>query len=138
MVFFPALWLGLPALLLAGCDSPSPRFMGLVAKQVSYEGSTFSVRHTAYEAEVIRTNADPGARRGDILRRAAVAIRRASGCAILPRSLTGDVTVVRADLQCPGADEALRPRRPVEATCVGIEDPAFEGLIDLECEVWPS
>lgn len=126
----------LPLLMLMACDSPSPRFMGLVAKQVSYEGSTFSVRHTSFEAEVIRTNPDPRARRDDILRRAAVAIRQASGCAILPRSLSGDVTVVRADLKCPGADGRLRPVRPRQVDCVGHEDPYFEGLIDIECEVW--
>ena len=121
--------------LVAACDSPSPRFADQVAKQIVLDGSTFSVRHTAYEAEVIRTNVEPGVRRADILRKAVAAIRQSSGCEILPGSVYGDTNVVRADIKCPGADEALRPVRPDRLDCVGYEDPYFEGLVEIECDL---
>lgn len=129
-------WIALiPLLALAACDSPSPQFSGLVAKQVALEGSTFTVRHTAFEAEVIRTNFDAVPRRDAIFQKAAEAIRRASGCKILPGSMRGDMSVIHAALKCPGADEALRPPKRTAMECVGFEDPYWDGLIELECDL---
>jgi len=88
---------------LAGCDSPSPRYMGMTARQVVVDGAEFSVRATPWDAEAIRVNFKLKARRGDIVASGGVAIEMATGCKVKPRSLQGDTNIVRARIACPGA-----------------------------------
>ncbi len=125
------------ALALAACDSPSMAFRKLPATRVEAGGFTFSVRHTAWEAEVIRMNFAPGVRRRDVLIGAVEAIERTSGCAVIPRSVKGDTNIVTADLRCPQAPDALRPERPAGLDCVGHEAAGrFEdGVIEIACDV---
>lgn len=98
------------AMGLAGCDSPSPAFMGIEPQQVTVEGSTFSVRATRQEAEAIRVNRELRARRGVIVAKGAVAIETATGCNVVERSLQGDTNFVKAKLSCKGV--APRPAPP--------------------------
>ena len=87
--------------VLAGCDSPSPAFLGVPATRVTVEGSTFSVRARADEAEAIRTSAERLTRRSEIVARGAVAIEIATGCKVDPDRVYGDQSVISAQLDCP-------------------------------------
>lgn len=110
---------------LAGCDSPSPAFSRLPATRISVDGAVFAVRHTAFEAEAIRLNAQGGTTRGGIVYRGAKAMILVSGCAVVPETLEGDTNIVRADLDCPGAGpRPPRRAKPVELDC------AFTGAAD--------
>ncbi|MDJ0826237.1 MAG: hypothetical protein QNJ16_12105 [Rhodobacter sp.] len=91
------------AFALAGCDSPSPKFAGLTARQVTVDGSLFSVRYTRTEAEAVRISKEFGTRRGTIVGKGAKAIVIASGCAIKSRTLDGDTVYVRAKIDCAEA-----------------------------------
>jgi len=119
-------------LALAGCDSPSSGFAGMVAKRTQVDGAEFTVRHTEYLAEAIRTNGiwpPPDAKQIRI--KGVAAIERVSGCSVIAGSVTGDAALMRADLQCPGAPEALRPVKPVRLTCT--EHDAGWGETELDC-----
>ena len=103
---------------LAGCDSPSPGFGKGQKMELDVADMRFSVHYTVWQAEAIRTNAMWGVKRGDAMLKGAVAIERASGCKIVPRSLRGDTNIVRADIDCPGAPpRPARARRPLEFDC---------------------
>lgn len=121
--------------LLVACDSPSPRFSGIVGKRIVVDGWEFSVRHTDFEVEAIRLSGGLEMDRRVYAPRFLRAVRETSGCEVLPGSLYGDPNVMRADLKCPGADEALRPYRPDRLDCVGYEDPYFDGLVEIECDL---
>lgn len=123
------------AALVAGCDSPSQQFARIEAKRITVGGSTFSVRHTDYQAEAIRTNFEPGVQRRAILIKATEAIERSSSCRVLPQTVRGDTNLVRADIACAGAAEALRPPRETRLDCIGYEVGGFagDGLIDIDC-----
>ncbi|RDC72863.1 hypothetical protein DLJ49_09615 [Rhodovulum sp. 12E13] len=96
--------LAVAALLLPGCDSPSPlsSFAGVPATRVEVAGSTFSVRVAGREAQAVRTNFDlrAGSRGREIVPRAGIAMERASGCRVVPGSLRGDSSVIEARLAC--------------------------------------
>ena len=125
---------------LAACDSPSPRFSGLAARQVLVDGSRFSVRSTAHEAEAIRLSRELKPERGPTVLKGAKAIVLASGCKLVPGTLDGDTNIVRADIDCPGA--APRPWRrpkPIELDC-GVVGDLYQdrsGMVeaDFECTV---
>lgn len=141
VVRMPFWWscVALLALVLgvAGCDSPSPRFSGLAARQVTVDGSLFSVRHTVWEAEAIRLSREARPRRGPMVLKGGKAIVLASGCKLVPNTLDGDTNVVRADIACPGAPE--RPYRgpdPIELDCgvIGGYGRGPFGTVDAEFE----
>ncbi len=96
------------ALLLAGCDSPHPQFMGVEPKVVTVAGSTFSVRIKGEEAEAIRTSREMVPKIGEIFPKAAAAIEIAGGCPVVANSLKGDSAYVRARIRC-GGGAAHRP-----------------------------
>ncbi len=88
-------------LLMAGCDSPHPEFMGIKPRVVTVAGSTFSVRIRGEKAEAIRTSREMVPKIGDIFPKAVAAIEIASGCSVLQRSVKGDSAYVRAQIVCP-------------------------------------
>jgi hypothetical protein len=96
--------LAVAALLLPGCDSPSPlsSFAGVPPTRVEVAGATFSVRVAGREAQAVRTNFDmrAGIRGREIIPRAGIAMERASGCRVVPGSLQGDSALVEARLDC--------------------------------------
>ncbi len=89
------------ALVLAGCTSPSPRFAGTARQEVSVEGSRFIVFHRGDEVEVHRVSPEFLPRQRDVFLRAIMAIETVTGCALRPRSLTGDQAILRASVDCP-------------------------------------
>jgi hypothetical protein len=96
-------WVWMPALaalLLAGCDSPSPAFMRLPAQRIEVGGMLFSVRHSDTAAEAMRLAPFAHFPRGRVAYNGGLAILKASGCRIRPRSLDGDEAIVRARLDC--------------------------------------
>lgn len=122
---------------VAGCDSPSPAFSGLAARQVTVEGSTFSVRATRRDAEAIRINREWRPRRGAIVVKAAAAIEIASGCPVRKRSLSGDTNIVRARLDCPGTAPLPERERPPDLDCALVTDFSPDGfggeVAQVEC-----
>lgn len=121
---------------LAACDSPSPRFQGVAARQVTVDGSRFSVRATRSEAEAIRVNGEWRARRGAVVAKAAVAIEQASGCAVRKGSLHGDTNIVKARLNCPDRDRATPPNSSLNCGFVTpFRKDVFGKSADFECDV---
>lgn len=122
---------------LSACDSPSPAFMGLTARQVTVDGSVFSVRATAYEAEAIRVNREWRARRGATVVKGALAIQMATGCKVRKRSLKGDTNIVKARLACAGNLPSRGRAVPPELDCdlvSGFRDDGFGGKIaEVDC-----
>ena len=102
---------------LAGCDSPSPGFGGYPKREVTVDGSRFSVHYSPYRAEAIRLNPEWPPRRAEIVARAERAIALASGCKVVPGSVRGDAALVKADLKCAGAPESGRPPRQLGLDC---------------------
>ena len=90
------------ALLLAGCDSPHPEFMGIKPKVITVAGSTFAVRIKGEKAEAIRTSREMVPKIGEIFPKAAAAIEIASGCPVVANSVKGDAAYVRARIDCGG------------------------------------
>jgi hypothetical protein len=92
------------ALAVAGCASPAPfsDFAGAPPQQVRAGGSEFSVRVAGGRARAVRTDFDPqaGIRGRRIVPRAGLAMERASGCRVVPGTLTGDAAVIEAELAC--------------------------------------
>ena len=129
-VLFMALAIG-----LAACDSPSMAFHGIKPTRIIIEGSSFSVRHTRFEAEAIGRGFQPGARRRDIVIKGVAAIEAVSGCRVVVRTVRGDTNLVAADLKCPDGPMISRPVRPVGMDCVGYEGSgiANDGMIELSC-----
>lgn len=124
---------------LSACDSPSMAFSDIPAKKLTVEGSDFSVRHTNYEAEVIRTNAEWAPTRREIILKAVKAIETTSGCAVLPQSVRGDTNIIVSDIACPGVPESLRPVRPKRLSCTAYEVGGIggDGMFDIDCLIAP-
>lgn len=87
-------------LLLAGCNTPGPGSGYPAPVVVQVEGSTFRVYHDKLRAVAIRINPDFSPRAGRIFPRARRAMEEASGCRVLPATMQGDTTMIRADLIC--------------------------------------
>ncbi|MCV6823225.1 MULTISPECIES: hypothetical protein [Halocynthiibacter] len=88
-------------LLIAGCDSPHPKMMGVKAQEITVEGSTFRVRTKGEIAEAIRVGFVPFSEHAQIPMRAVVAMEEASGCDVDQRSVKGDPALIVARLKCP-------------------------------------
>lgn len=91
---------------LGACDSPSVAFMGATKTIVVIENSTFSVHRRDDQVEVYRTSFEMLPVREQVLRRAALAIEQATGCAVKNGSLAGDQALIKASLACHGQTEA--------------------------------
>ncbi|MBM7068635.1 hypothetical protein [Actibacterium sp. 188UL27-1] len=87
-------------LFLAACGTATPGFMGAEPTRLEVDGMTFDVRLRADEAEAQRRNVKFGVRWADVAPRAGIAIERVSGCQVRPGSLTGDPSVVFAQIDC--------------------------------------
>ncbi|PKP83945.1 MAG: hypothetical protein CVT80_10965 [Alphaproteobacteria bacterium HGW-Alphaproteobacteria-2] len=89
------------ALLVAGCNTLGPGHGYPLPLVVQVEDSTFRVYHDGTRAVAIRINPDFNPRAGKIFSHARRAMEQASGCRVLPSTLEGDMTMIRADLICP-------------------------------------
>ncbi|MDN5568615.1 MAG: hypothetical protein L0G27_07720 [Paracoccus sp. (in: a-proteobacteria)] len=97
----------LPLILaLAGCASPSVDFMGAVRRDVVVDGIRFAVFQRDREAQVIRLDRVARAGRDDLPMQTVRAAEQATGCAVIPASLTTQAhaasAVARVDLRCKG------------------------------------
>ncbi|WP_172300219.1 hypothetical protein [Pseudoruegeria sp. HB172150] len=124
---------------LAACDSPSAGFANQPARYVTVGDAVFSVRYTPFAAEAIRLNADAAPDRAGILRLAAEAIAAVSGCRLRSSTLEGDSTVVRAEIDCPGAGRRPVPRpQRLELECGFVGQLPWDGETrEFECVALP-
>lgn len=91
---------------LVACASPSLPMLDAPVTRLTVEGDAFTVRHNLWRAEAVRTSTAAGASVSGNLSRAKTAMERASGCAVRPGTLYGDVVMAEALLDCPGHDGA--------------------------------
>lgn len=94
----------LSLLLLASCASPAPQFFGAARHDITLDGIRFAVFVKETEAEVIRLGYLPRSDRAAVPDLMVQAAAEASGCAVIPNSLTtrmpGDTGEARVDLRC--------------------------------------
>ena len=90
--------LALLALLLAGCDSPTPAVARWQRATVEVGGMVFGVHWSEDRAEAYRTSRHLRPRLSVVQANAAVAITQASGCTV--REIGGDHAIVTARLDC--------------------------------------
>ncbi len=86
---------------LSACNAPTGPFRGLPAVTVGVGGSTFDIRRSGREVQVIRTNSEMTFTLAAIAPRALSAIRMATGCAVQDGTLRGDAILMTARLTCP-------------------------------------
>lgn len=88
--------------LMTACDSPHPMsdFAAVKPTEIEVDGRRFSVRVAGTRATAVRWNFEWGAKAADVLPSAGLAIERVSGCRVVPGSLTGDVALIEARLDC--------------------------------------
>ena len=88
------------ALLVSGCDSPSPEFFGTTKTAVTVDGRAFTVFRRDTRVQVIRHGyAGPAARR-DIPEQMLRAVAEATGCRPLDDSFVGDSGERRGRIRC--------------------------------------
>lgn len=90
--------LALLAVLLAGCDSPSPAVARWQRATVATGGMVFGVHWSVDRAEAYRTSRHLRPRLSAVQANAAVAIEQASGCRV--SAIGGDHAIVTARLAC--------------------------------------
>ncbi|QBX34884.1 hypothetical protein E4191_09305 [Paracoccus liaowanqingii] len=92
-------------LVLMGCASPSPGFLGAARQDVTVEGMRFAVYARATEAQVIRLDRMRRPDRGHVAPRMLRAAEQATGCRAIPDSLIPvggtDSAVGKVGLRCP-------------------------------------
>jgi len=91
-------------LVLAGCATPAPQFMGATRSEVRLGGIDFVVFHDRDRAEVVRLGYLTRAQRAPVPALMVAAAERASGCHVVPGSmvtgLPGDTGEARFRLAC--------------------------------------
>lgn len=121
------------ALLLCGCDTPSPSFQGAAAARITVGESVFDVRIADRRAEAIRLNSEWVPRLEAVAPRAMAAIEKVSGCEV--RRLYGDQAMIRADLKCKGKALPAPPRQPLYCATEGAPYARGDWLVvDIVCD----
>lgn len=91
-------------LALAGCASPSVDFMGATRHDVVVDDLRFAVFQKGTEAQVIRLDRVARAGRSDLPMQMVRAAEQATGCSVIPASMTTQAhaasAVARVDLRC--------------------------------------
>ncbi len=89
-------------MLVAGCDSPSPGFLGGSVQEVVVDESRFRVfmQHGGNEIEAHRVSVEPLPSLVLTLDKAYRAIEQATGCQIVDGSLRGDQAIILAEVDC--------------------------------------
>lgn len=87
-------------LLLAGCSSPSLKFMNIEPVRVSVEGSIYDVYSNGSEVQAIRVNRELLPSKAKAIVRMVMAIEQATGCTVVPTSVDGDQALVKAKIRC--------------------------------------
>lgn len=88
--------------IVAGCSSPSPRFIGLTPTRADIDGFTFDVYHRGAEAQAIRLNRVAGPpNTAAVVAAGARAAGVVTGCEVLTGKVEGNSIVVTVPLACP-------------------------------------
>jgi hypothetical protein len=91
-------------LLISACASGSPDMLGARRHELRQDGIEFVILQKDSEAEVIRMGYLGRAQRAAVPAAMARAVATATGCAVVPGSMTtripGDTGVARFDLDC--------------------------------------
>jgi hypothetical protein len=85
---------------LAGCSTPSPRFIGSDRMEVSVGAARFAVYQRADEVEVLRISRTFLPKESAVILGAIQAIEQATGCPVRPRSVKGDQAIITAKIDC--------------------------------------
>lgn len=88
------------ALLLAGCATPAPQFLGAEGRTVHAAGRDFTLFRKGNEVQIIRHGMASPAERARLLGVMPAVIEADTGCKVLPKSLNGDAGVIRARIRC--------------------------------------
>ncbi len=88
---------------LTACDSPSLRMHGANRQVVEVGGSLFAVHWRGDEVEIYRTSIELSPSMSLTFAKATRAVEIATGCRVENGSLGGDVALMTARLECPGA-----------------------------------
>lgn len=86
--------------LLAACTAPAPDLGPDQIREVTVGGSRFRVYSTGQKAESYRLNPAGPSGTEAVLAQARQAMEQATGCHVVPGSLTGDQSLQRAQLDC--------------------------------------
>lgn len=120
--------------ILGACNAPSQPFRGILATQVTVDGSTFDVRVSGNRAEAIRTNAQYAPRFGPIRERAGKAMAMVSGCKVV--RVDGDQAMATGALDCGKGAPSAR-KRGVKLECIPVRGTAMRGIgaviVDADC-----
>ncbi|WGW04244.1 hypothetical protein [Tropicibacter oceani] len=112
---------------LMACDTAGPGFRGVDAREVTYEGSRFTLRLRENMAEVIRTSPEMLPRFENVARRAAIATQIETGCHAA--WVEGDPAMMLIGLSCDGERPPKRPKRPRMLYCDLIDLQGRGGLL---------
>ncbi len=85
---------------LMACSSPSLKFSGIPPVQVTVEDSIFDVYSNGQEVQAIRVNFQVLPSMSTTIARAISAIESATGCKVVPSSISGDQALVKAKITC--------------------------------------
>lgn len=120
------------AVLLMGCDTPSPAFKGAEVQRITVGQSTFDIRLRDNRAEAIRVNSEWAPRLAAVEPRARAAIEKVSGCEV--KRLRGDQAMMVADLKCGKEAVPLPPQAPLTCELDGAPRVLGEEVyLDLVC-----
>lgn len=90
--------------LLVGCASPGPGFLGAERQDVTVDGLRFAVFRKQDKAQVIRLSVVTPRQQRDLLPKLLIAAMRATGCRASPwtarSGIPGDTGVATFDLDC--------------------------------------
>ncbi len=89
-------------LLVVGCSSAGKEYRGVTPVRADIEGSVWDVYRQGDMVQAIRVNMEMLPAMDRMLSRAILAIERATGCKVIPNSITGDQALVNARLACDG------------------------------------
>jgi len=128
--------------ILVACDSPSVAFMNAQKTIVVIEESTFSVYRLENRVEVYRTSFEILPKRGQVFRRAELAIEQATGCPIWQRSLEGDQALITARLDCEenaNSPEAIAANLHYECEIIDYWNSVAQEYVaeGIECDLVP-
>ena len=87
-------------LFLSACNTAPLGFAGVEATRVVVGQSTFDVRVKGTRAHALRVNMEFAPNLAAVAPRAREAIEQASGCRMVPGTLTGDQASMTAELDC--------------------------------------
>ena len=97
------------SLAVAGCNTPSPRFLGAERREVTYEGVDYIVYRMDDRAQAIRLGSAVGVPADELVRGFRRAARQATGCRTHKVYTNFQVSVIDFRLLCGRGNPAPAP-----------------------------